>query len=306
MPEDTSATVSGVRSMTGFASQQGNLGAQDWTWEIKGVNGRGLDLRLRLPDRIDGLEVEARKRAQAKLARGNVTIGLRLTAADEAGSIAVDTARLASALDALETVAAAARARGLDVQPVSAADIAGIRGVLDTASGEVEAPELRAALLGSFDDALAEFIQTRATEGQALAEVLSAHLSTIEQLAIDARAAAAERPAAQREAIEKALRRLNDEKTGVSEDRLAQELALIAIKQDVTEELDRLDAHVAAARVHLTDGGAIGRKLDFLMQEFNREANTLCSKAQSSALTSVGLELKAVIDQMREQVQNVE
>lgn len=294
-----------VRSMTGFASGHGTLDGQDWTWDIKGVNGRGLDLRLRLPDRIDGLEPEVRKRAQAVLTRGNVTIGLRMASSDTASAVRIDPVGLAAALDVLAEIAVRAVERDVALTGTTAAEVAAMRGVLDTSPVEVPAEALGAAVLQSFDAALLDFDAARLAEGAALHALLSDQIASVERLTAAARDAAARRPEAQRDAMARALARLGDD-IRVDEARFAQELALIAIKQDVTEELDRLDAHIAAARGHLDTGGPIGRKLDFLMQEFNREANTLCSKSQSSDLTAIGLDLKAAIEQMREQVQNIE
>ena len=195
---------------------------------------------------------------------------------------------------------------GVSLAPSKATDIAGLRGVLEQATAEEDTEALCATLLADVDTVLAEFDAMRRREGAALAEVLSAQLDEVARLTAEATALLPQRQAEMAEGLRASLARVLDNSEGAEPDRVAQELALIAVKSDVTEEIDRLTAHVDAARDLLAKGGPVGRKLDFLMQEFNREANTLCSKAQNKSLTGVGLALKAVIDQMREQVQNVE
>ena len=295
-----------LRSMTAFASAKGSHEAHSWAWELRSVNGKGLDLRLRAPDWIEGLEAALRTRLSKTLARGNVTLNLRVQAEDQTGRLALNTAQLNDVLIAMAEVEAQAMDRGLSLAPATAADILGLRGVLEAGAGAQDSTALRAALLADFEPLLAAFVEMRESEGRALHDVLAAQLDQIEELT-DAAANAAEvrRPEMQ-SATRAALARVMDNSNGADEARVAQELAMIAVKADVTEELDRLYAHVQAARDLLAQGSPIGRKLDFLSQEFNREANTLCSKAQNAGLTAVGLDLKAVIDQMREQVQNVE
>lgn len=292
-----------IRSMTAYASLSGGAGA--WAWEIRGVNGRGLDLRLRLPEGIEGLEPAVRAAATARLARGSVTLSLRLAREDGGALIAVDPAQLAAALAALQQVNAAAIAAGLSLAPTSAADILALRGVTLQAPAVNDAA-LMPALLAGLDRLLDDFVAMRAAEGRALAAVLTAQIDRIAALVDEAGRLAEARRDETRAALTAALRRVFEDVPEADEARLAQELALIAVKTDVTEELHRLAAHAAAAREMIADPAPAGRKLDFLAQEFNREANTLCSKAQSAGLTRVGLDLKAVIDQMREQIQNVE
>ena len=298
----------GLMSMTGFASQAGSHG--DWTWgvEIRAVNGRGLDLRLRMPDWIEGLEAEARKLFQGRLARGNVTVSLKVQRPTEVNALALNEATLDATLDALSKIEAAALAKGLDFAQTSAADVAAMRGVLDVAEPDVvdDIPALRAAVMKTLDEGLTAFEADRAREGAALGQILGDQIARVETLTHAAASAIGDREVAARAGIDRALARLLEATEVPDEARMVQELALIAVKNDVTEELDRLTAHIAAARDLMAEPGAKGRKFDFLMQEFNREANTLCSKSQSTALTAVGLDLKAVIDQMREQVQNVE
>lgn len=293
-------------SMTGFASASGTREGWSWTWEIRSVNGRGLDLRLRLPDWIDGLEAETRAAFKGRVARGNVTVNLRVKAESEQGVAALNTDGLAAAFDVLKGIEDAAKQHGLRVSPLSAVDVAEMRGVVDSSSSEDDIGPLKAVLLESLDTGLADFHATRAEEGQALFGILSDQVDRIADLAQLAKELADARSARAPGVLEAAIERITQVTDAVNPERLAQELALIAVKSDVTEELDRLSAHVASARELLASADAKGRKLDFLMQEFNREANTLCSKSGDADLTRVGLDLKAVIDQMREQVQNVE
>ncbi len=295
-----------LRSMTAFAAAKGAQDGFSWTWEMRSVNGKGLDLRLRVPDWVDGLEAGLRARAGKALGRGNVSLNLRLVRDDGAGALAVNAAQLEDVLTAMAEVENRAMARGVTLAPATAADLLGLRGVLESGAGEDDTTALCKTLLADFETVLAAFLDMRATEGRALAAVLTAQLDDIERLTdVAAQAAEARRPEME-QAFKAALARVMETADTADEARIAQEMALIAVKADVTEELDRLRAHVAAARDLLAAGSPVGRKLDFLSQEFNREANTLCSKAQNKALTATGLELKTVIDQMREQVQNVE
>ena len=301
-------SYSGLMSMTGFASGAGVFKEWTWTIEVRSVNGRGLDLRFRLPDWVEGLEPEARKMFQARLARGNVTINVKVQRNAEAAGLAINDAALAATLDALLTIEAAAEAAGYALAPSKASDIAAMRGVID--AREANAPEdtapLRAAILETLTDTLAAFEADRAREGGELTRVLGEQIERVEAFSASATKAVGDRDVAARSSLERALARLLDTTEVPDEARLLQEMALIAVKNDVTEEIDRLRAHIAAARGLMMEEGAVGRKFDFLMQEFNREANTLCSKSQSTDLTAIGLDLKAVIDQMREQVQNIE
>lgn len=295
-----------VNSMTGFAAAQGGRGSWNWAWELRSVNGKGLDLRLRVPDWIGGLETALRARLAEALSRGNVTLSLRVSSEDTGGRLRVNAVQLDDVLDALAEVEARAMARGLSMAPARPGDVLTVRGVLETASTEADTDALKTALCADFETLLADFIAMRASEGAALHALLAQHLEDIE-CAIRAASAAAEARAPEMAgALKKNLARVMDAAEGADPARVAQELALIAVKADVTEEIGRLEAHVAAARKLLSSGAPVGRKLDFLTQEFNREANTLCSKAQSGALTEIGLEMKTLIDRMREQVQNVE
>ncbi len=294
-----------LQSMTAFASAQGHCAGYSWAWDLRGLNGKGLDLRLRTPDWIEGLEVRLRARLAKALTRGTVTLGLRVQSDVQGEGQMPDKGRLATVLSALAEVEAEAMARGITLAPANAADILALRGVMEPQRAQGTDAELRAALETDFEALLESFLAMRHSEGAALATLLSGHLDEIARLTEAADAAARARLPQVQAALRAALARVMEAADAADEGRIAQELALLAVKADVTEEIDRLRAHVAAARALLADGGTIGRKLDFLAQEFNREANTLCSKSQDADLTMIGLGLKTAIDQMREQVQNV-
>lgn len=294
-------------SMTGFAARRGTGAGYGWLWDIRSVNGKGLDLRLRVPDWIDGLEVALRAELQKALGRGNVSLTLKATR--EAGG--AEPARLnrevlEAALRALHEVEVSAMAAGVTLAQPTAADVLSMRGVLDAAAAEEDTTPLRTAILADLPALLDDFRAMRAAEGAALAGVIGAQVDAVAGLVLEAARLAEARRDKAADSLRAALKRLADNAESFDQTRVAQELALLAVKQDVTEELDRLGAHVAAARALLADTAPVGRKFDFLMQEFLREANTLLSKAQDIELTRVGLDLKTVIDQMREQVQNVE
>lgn len=295
-----------LQSMTGFASGKGEMAPFSWTWEIRSVNAKGLDMRLRVPDWIEGLETTLRARLSKALGRGNVTLSLKVQREETGGALQLNAATLDSMMRAVAQVNAAAEARGMVLAPVTAVDLMGLRGVMEQGSSEDENKALGAAVLEGFAPVLAQFLEMRGNEGAALHAVLTRTVDEIESLTDQAEAAIAGRKEDMEEALRNALARVMQNVEAMDADRLAQEMALIAVKTDVTEELDRLRAHITAARGLLQERKPVGRKLDFLMQEFNREANTLCSKSQNTALTRIGLDLKTVIDQMREQVQNVE
>ncbi len=294
-------------SMTGFAAARGTGAGYGWAWDIRSVNGKGLELRLRVPDWIDGLEAALRAELQKALGRGNISLSLRVLR--EAGAETgprINPAMLAAVLAALAEVEATAMAAGTTLAQPTAADVLAMRGVLDMTAAEEDTAPLRAAILADLPALLTDFAAMRRAEGAALARVLTAQIDEIARLVAAAGAAAEARRPRAAAALHEALARVSANSEGHDEGRVAQELAMLAVKADVTEELDRLAAHVAAARDLLADSGPIGRKFDFLMQEFLRESNTLLSKSQDIDLTRIGLDLKTVIDQMREQVQNVE
>ena len=293
-----------VASMTGFARAAGAEGPWRWTVELKCVNAKGLDLRLRLPPLFERIEAEARGRLGRAIARGTcfATVSAQR---ESAGTIArIDTALMGQIAAAAR---AAAEANGL--APPTMDGILALRGVVDvTDSVEDEATlaKAAAALLNSVDEAVAALIVARRAEGAALFDVLSAQLGTIARLTAAADANPVRGPEAIRARLAQSISSLMESGRGFDENRLHQEALLLAAKADIREELDRLKTHVVAARALLAEGGSIGRKLDFLAQEFGREANTLCAKANDVTLTQQGLELRVVIEQFREQVQNIE
>ena len=297
-----------LNSMTGFASATGTFDSWSWTWELRSVNGKGLDLRLRVPDWIDGLEIGLRKALGAVASRGNVTLSLRITREEEAGgTLSVNAGVLQSVLDAMAVIETQAMDAGLSLAPSKASDIVTMRGILDQkAIGEQDTKPLSKALLAQADELIASFDAMRQSEGGALAIVLKGQLSEIETLTTSANETAKLRAVDVAATLQRNLTKIITNTDNLDQDRVAQELALLAVKADITEEVDRLAAHVKAAETLLAEDRPVGRKMDFLMQEFNREANTLCSKAQNAELTRIGLALKVLIDQMREQVQNVE
>lgn len=291
--------------MTALAAGEGACPGWTWSWELRSVNGKGRDIRLRAPDWLTGLDAALRQRLTAAVERGNVTCSLRLSREATATD---DPDRLAALLDALRGVEAAAADRGLTLRPTSAAEILGLRGPgTEPAPLDAEAQAaLLAQILDSFPSVLAAFQQMRGVEGAAVTTVLYGQLDRISELVAAAQTAVAAREDQRGAGFAAALARVVGQLGEVDESRVAQEIALLAVKADVTEEIDRLTAHIAAARALLEAQGAVGRKLDFLCQELNREANTLCAKSQDAALTQVGLDLKHTIDQFREQVQNLE
>lgn len=295
-----------LHSMTGFSALRGTSDGFSWAWDIRSVNAKGLDLRLRVPDWIEGLEVALRRDLGKALARGSVSLVLRVQREEEDGALVLNAAQLSAVLDAMNEVETQAMDRGISLAPSKASDLLALRGVLDTASSENDTKALSKAILAQFPTLLASFLQMRQSEGDALERVLNDQLTQIAALTQAAQAAALARRDDVAAQLRSNLARVLENTDGADEARVAQELAMLAVKSDVMEELDRLRAHVDAAHDLMASTGPVGRKLDFLMQEFNREANTLCSKSQSVDLTRIGLDLKAVIDQLREQVQNVE
>ena len=293
---------SALQSMTGFARVEGAHQGWRFVWEVRSVNGRGLEWRARLPAGFDALEPEMRKLAKAKLSRGSLNIGLTLNTDKPEIGYRVNEAMLADALAMIEKIRSQ-----IDCAPPQAEGLLALRGVIEQSEEQVSEEDknaLYSALLDSFNSALDALADARRKEGAAMGAVLVGQLDSIEALTNDAAANAAATPAAIRDRIAAQLKELLD--GALPEDRLAQEAAVLAMKADVREELDRLASHVDAGRALLVKPGPVGRDLDFLTQEFNREANTLCSKAQDMDLKRTGLELKRVIDQLREQVQNIE
>jgi len=297
-----------VNSMTGFAALTGETEAARWTWEIRSVNARGLDFRPRMPDGFSPLEQALRKKIAKKFVRGNISLTLRVERTSSEAAPTLNHAQLQEAVTALKAVEEMAGNTGVHLTASSAVDVLALRGVWDgsTAKDGADQAALAEALIQQIDPLLQSFSEARAAEGRALASVLSEQLEAVNALVAEAASAAETRLGDVSRTLRENLAKVLDNSAGVDEARVAQELALLAVKADVAEEIDRLRAHCQAAAQLLALEGPIGRKFDFLMQEFNREANTLCSKSGSSDLTRIGLDLKVVIDQMREQVQNVE
>jgi len=293
-----------IHSMTGFARRDGGDATVSWTWEIKSVNGRSLDVRARLPQGYESLDPVVRTAVAAACARGNVQVNLSMKRGSAPQQLQVNEELLDQVLALMARLEARTQAA-----PPRLDGILALRGVLEAVEEE-EAPEDQdarlAALQSDLEAGLEALLAMRAAEGARLLGMARGHIDEIERLAQAARDCAATQPETLRQRLKEQIALLREENTGVSEDRLAQELAILAGKADVREELDRLAAHVEAARELLDQGGAVGRKLDFLCQEFNREANTLCSKSVDVQLTRIGLDLKSSIEQLREQVQNVE
>ncbi len=291
-----------LASMTGYAREDGGTERVTWVWEIKSVNGRGLEVRSRLSNGLDHLEPVVRERASAVFSRGNVSVGLRLSRAAGDRRVAVNR-------DLLQQLSDAALEVSGNGPPPSIAALLTVPGVIEVSEPEPsdeDRQNLDAALLVDLDRALSGLSAARAEEGGRLGLVLSAHLDDIARLTSEAGKTAASQPEAIRAKLAARIDELVDGDAGIPSDRLAQEVALLAVKADVREELDRLAGHVTGARALLSAGGAVGRRLDFLAQEFAREANTLCAKSAGPELTRLGLELKAAIDRLREQVQNLE
>ncbi|MDX8433840.1 YicC/YloC family endoribonuclease [Mesorhizobium abyssinicae] len=294
-----------LQSMTGFARAVAEHDGTSIAWEVKSVNGKSVEVRLRLPQGFERLEPAVRQTIQKRFSRGNfqATLTIGRAAGQQVQpvvneSFLKDLARLAKRLQ--EQFGAA---------PATADGLLALRGVLDIPE-TIETEEARAALdgaiLASLETVLAGLEMARQGEGAALRSLLAGHIDAIEALTLKAEADPSREPAAIRERIAEQVRLLLDASANLDASRLHQEAAFLATKADIREEIDRLKTHVASAHVLLANGGAIGRKLDFLAQEFNRESNTLCSKSNAAAVTAIGLELKAVVDQFREQVQNLE
>ena len=297
-----------LQSMTGFAADAGRVELSShvvrWTWELRSVNSKGLDIRLRLPPGYDRLEPPIRKLVQQRLSRGSVTATLALEDRDDAAVPALNQA----ALDAVIGAAAQVHER-VGGAPASVDSILSAKGVLEIASAELdEASKARLdeAILASLENAVAALVAARQQEGAAIGAVLARKIGVIEALTGAIATDPSRAPETIRENLRLAVGRILEAGANFDENRLAQEAALLAVKADIREELDRLSAHVVAARKLLAHQEPVGRKLDFLAQEFNRECNTICSKSTAKAVTELGLEMKIAIDQLREQVQNVE
>jgi uncharacterized protein (TIGR00255 family) len=293
-----------IASMTGFAREAGITGSYQWAWEIKTVNGRGLEVRVRTPSGLDSVGEEARGQILKALTRGQGQLNLTLTKASSTPKLRVNQDILQSLIEAVGSLSLPA-----NVQPASLDGLLSVRGVVeldDDAVDPAQDEQLVAALKAGVGPLIDALKAARQAEGQALATVLNQHLDSIARFVDEADAAPARKPEAIRARLSAQIEELLEGKNALDPARLHQEAVLIAARSDIREELDRLRAHVDSARALLKEGGAVGRRLDFLSQEFGREANTLCAKANDVSLSRIGLDLKAVIEQFREQVQNVE
>jgi uncharacterized protein (TIGR00255 family) len=290
--------------MTGFARAGGQTDTVSWQWEVKSVNARGLDIRIRLAPGSEALEVPVRAAVGDKFSRGSFNINLAVTRVAPTSGFSLNRELLDQLLGVVADVQR--KVKGGTVQIDGLLRVHGILETVEEIESEADKAQREAAMTKSFGEALAAVAAARREEGERLAAVLRGQIDRISTLAEQATGVAAAQPTAIRDRLKAQMAELLAGSANLSEERIAQEAAVLAGKADVREEIDRLNAHVAQARELIAGGGAVGRRLDFLSQEFNREANTLCSKAGDIELTRIGLDLKAVIEQFREQVQNVE
>lgn len=290
--------------MTGFARQDGSDGVVGWTWEVKSVNGKSLDLRCRLPNGYEDIEARVRSAASGRFARGNLQVSLVIDASDQPVRLKVNEELLEQLVKVSKSLKAKTGAEAPRLDGLLA-----LRGVLELVE-EAESDETRearrSALASDLERVMDALAETRGAEGARLGQLVESHLGAIQRLVKAASASAQIQPEALRERLKKQLEELLAAAPALPQERLAQEAAVLITKADVREELDRLESHVDSASELLAEGGPLGRRLDFLCQEFNREANTLCAKSPDIELTRIGLELKNVVDQLREQVQNIE
>jgi uncharacterized protein (TIGR00255 family) len=293
-----------LSSMTGFARGHGVAGTYAWSWELKSVNSKGLDLKLRLPPGWDAIEATVRARASEVLSRGSVFANLTVSREGVAPVARINEPVLAAVLATLKALSGK-----VDAAPPTLDGILSLKGVIDVSEAEESETERAAAesaVVAGFAQALKGLAEMRRNEGDALGKILTGRLSEIGELAARAEATPGRKAEAIKARLAEKIAELLEDSQRFDPDRLHQEALLLATKADIREELDRLTAHVAQGRKLISAGGPVGRKLDFLAQELNRESNTLCSKANDLELTNIGLELKAVVEQFREQVQNLE
>ena len=293
-----------LSSMTGFARSHGVAGAYAWAWEIKSVNAKGLDLRFRLPLGWDAVEVPSRARGTEKLSRGTVYANLTVERKGVQPTVKVNQPVLSAVLSALKGLSGKVQAA-----PPTLDGILSLKGVIEVTEEDESEEDHRAAemaIISGFEQALAAMLHMRQTEGQTLGGLLSRRLDEIAALSARAESAPGRKPEAIKARLTEQVSALLQASERFDSDRLYQEAVLLAAKADIREELDRLVSHVGQAKTLLANGGAIGRKLDFLAQELHRESNTLTAKANDLELTNIGLELKGVVEQFREQVQNLE
>ncbi len=295
-----------IQSMTGYARAEGHHetdhGTYRWTWDIRSLNGKGLDIKCRFPSWLENLEAEVRDRIKKSLSRGTISASLQIRSDASETRVSLNHEALEQVLSAVNVVSDT-----ITCAPPTADGLLSLKGVLsleeieDSSEGR---KSLIKDLLESFDSVLVSLLVARQKEGAQIATVLTSHNQTISQLTSDAEKTAEVVPEAIKNRLETQLNDLLNE--NLPEDRLAHEVAILAVKADVREEIDRLKSHIKSAAELIAEGKGIGRRFEFLIQEFNREANTLCSKAQTIELKRVGLDMKAVVDQLREQVLNIE
>lgn len=289
-----------IESMTGFARHDANVAGVSIVWELKSVNGKSLDIRLRLPAGWERIEQAVRQKFQSQLARGNVQANLALDEGKTVTKLVINETLLRD----VEDIASKLGSR-LNLAPPSIVELLSIRGLLE--QGEGAASEvLEPAIMACLDQALHALKKSRQSEGLALEAILRAQVESVGHLTAQAENDPSRQPEAIQNRIVENIAALIGASPVLDESRLASEALFVANRADIREEIDRLKTHVASARKLLDAGGAVGRKLDFLAQEFNRESNTLCSKSNAASITTIGLELKSVVDQFREQVQNLE
>src|SRR6266436_2233621 len=293
-----------LSSMTGFARSHGASGPYAFEWELKSVNAKGFDLRMRLPPGWDELEALAKKRAGEVLSRGTVYANLNVKRTNAASTVRVNEDVLASVVKVASMLAGKIDAVAPSVDGLLA--IKGVIEIVEPESDEAEDKAAMAAAAAAFDEALADLVAMRRREGTALGQILLQRMDEIELLAKRAEAAPGRRPEAIKARLAEQIAALLESSDRFDADRLTQEGLLIAAKADIREELDRIASHISQAREMIGKGGPVGRRLDFLAQEFNREVNTCCSKSNDIELTNIGLEMKNVVEQFREQVQNLE
>ena len=290
-----------LSSMTGFARSGGEFETFRWNFEVKSVNNKGLEVRVRIPSFLDGFDLTLKREAGKALSRGSVFVNLSVDRTDDAEEFVVNETRLKTLIDIAQRHAAAS--------DIAVDGLLGVRGVVelvgrDLAEGDRAALEVK--LIAAFREVLSELQKARRDEGAHMQSVLQDQLAAMRKIVDEASSLAGDRVSAMQQRFESQLARLQTTDKPVSDERLAQEIAMLAVKADVQEEIDRLHAHFDEAEKLLNAGKPVGRRLDFLCQEFNREANTLCSKSGDTELTGLGLDLKVLIDQFREQVQNIE
>ena len=298
-----------VQSMTGFGVVTGESQAHSWTAELRSVNGKGLDIKIRVPDWIDSLEGEVRARLKQLIKRGNVTLTIKLQndESEQTNSLSLDEGILSQTLNNIAKIEQLGLDQGVSFTPSKAADLLAIKGIMtNKALSQEQLDTLCSEILTSLDPLYNSFLFSRSSEGAQLLKFLETQLDALRTELGNAKALLGARDDHMRGLLKTQLAKILENTPQFDAQRMAQEVALIFVKSDVAEELDRLAIHIQAASDLLKAGGAVGRRMEFLMQEFNREANTLCAKAQFSELTSIGLEMKVIIDQMREQIQNLE